>query len=538
MYHVKALPEPPLGRLDLYIADEEEFSPDKMRANIERLYMTVIVGVVGLWKHITRLRSWRERRRTTAFATVYFVAWAIDLLVPVIVASIMILIVYPPARTYYFPAAPIALIDSRTGRVKKPTAGVLGSDNSLTGAPEKHAGEAVEQEASNFVSGFTSIAISSAAGKHPQGDPGNVEEDASSLEDRTPDPTDLAVGIADAKDKSSGDQPNAVQDKTKEPMAAAMWSKTRPVMHVLGSISDGWERLGNALSPTPPFSQNTPRLKLAAVLTPIFLGSLFTTSYMFMKINSFLIGFGFFADPLIMRIASYLDKKFPHWQKLLELQNTLLNGVPTNAQLTITLLRIGEANNAPLPPPPSSGLPPPNTAHKTAGQGLDYLGKTFKERIILNLLIYSEDVSEEELAAAVHPDNTSGSIQSDVAKPKKRHGRHILAAIKGLTKSSVETILGTDRLKAAAGAEHAKNRLGVLKSGPGPLSGPIDFPARYRGEKGHAYITTTATSPALSWTTEKEDIDPVFSIAIMDIQVRQIMHRLSEDFFLLIISLY
>jgi len=46
MYHVKALPEPPLGGLDLNIADEEEFSPDKLRANIERLYMTVIVGLV------------------------------------------------------------------------------------------------------------------------------------------------------------------------------------------------------------------------------------------------------------------------------------------------------------------------------------------------------------------------------------------------------------------------------------------------------------------------------------------------------------
>jgi hypothetical protein len=95
-----------------------------------------------------------------------------------------------------------------------------------------------------------------------------------------------------------------------------------------------------------------------------------------------------------------------------------------------------------------------------------------------------------------------------------------MAAFKSATKGGVETILGTDRLKAAAGAEHAKNRLGVLKSGPDYPAGPIDFPCRYRGKKGHAYITATATSPALSWTTEKEDIDPVFSIAIADIQVR------------------
>ena len=70
MYHVKATPEQPLAGLDLIVAEEEEFSPDKFRANIERLYITVIVGLIGFGKHIARLRSWREPRRTVAFATV------------------------------------------------------------------------------------------------------------------------------------------------------------------------------------------------------------------------------------------------------------------------------------------------------------------------------------------------------------------------------------------------------------------------------------------------------------------------------------
>ena len=42
MYHVKEIPTAPAGGLDLNIADEEEFSPDKLRANIERLYMTIV----------------------------------------------------------------------------------------------------------------------------------------------------------------------------------------------------------------------------------------------------------------------------------------------------------------------------------------------------------------------------------------------------------------------------------------------------------------------------------------------------------------
>jgi len=374
MYHVKALPEPPLGGLDLNIADEEEFSPDKLRANIERLYMTVIVGLVGCWKHIARLRSWREQSRTIKFMTVYFTAWALGFLVPTIISFLIVLVVYPASRDYCFPLAPIALIDSSTGGIKKPTAGVLGSDNSLTGAPEKHQGEAVEQEAHNFVTGFTSIAISGAAGKNPQGDPHEQEEGASGLEAIAPDPTNMAINAADAKAKSSGDSPNALHDKTKEPMTAAIWSKTRPVMHAITDISDGWERFANALSPTPPFPQDGPRLKLAGVLVPILLASVFTNSYMFMKMNGLFLGFGFFGDPLIWRGLSYLNRKYPHWQKLLELRNSLLKGVPTNAQLTITLLRIGEVNKAPIPPPPSSSMPPADQAHEGAGQNLEHLG--------------------------------------------------------------------------------------------------------------------------------------------------------------------
>lgn len=120
MYHVKAIARAPPGGLDLNIADEEEFSPDKLRANIERLYMTVIVGVIGLWKHIARLRSWNEKKRTMAFGAVYFGAWWLDYLVQVMLGFLIVLIVWPAAREYCFPGAPIALIDGRTGGIKKP----------------------------------------------------------------------------------------------------------------------------------------------------------------------------------------------------------------------------------------------------------------------------------------------------------------------------------------------------------------------------------------------------------------------------------
>ena len=114
---------------------------------------------------------------------------------------------------------------------------MLGSHDSLTGAPEKHQGEAVEQEASNFVSGFAHIALSSATGKHEQGDPGGDP-----ISDSAPDPTRMAVEGAQAKDSAEGGSSPVHHDKTKQPMEEAMWTKMRPVMHLVGEISDGWER--------------------------------------------------------------------------------------------------------------------------------------------------------------------------------------------------------------------------------------------------------------------------------------------------------
>lgn len=75
MYRVKATTGPLPGGLDLNIVDEDDFSPDKLRSNIERLYMTVIIGLMGFGNHIARLRSWREPRRTMAFAAVRMEGW-------------------------------------------------------------------------------------------------------------------------------------------------------------------------------------------------------------------------------------------------------------------------------------------------------------------------------------------------------------------------------------------------------------------------------------------------------------------------------
>ena len=178
---------------------------------------------------------------------------------PTFFTTLIVLIVYPPSRPILFPPAPLALVNSSTGGVQSPKAGVLGSHDSATGAPEKHRGEAVEQEASNFVTGIGSIALSSATGKHDRDD---QPDDA--LSKSVPDPTQLASTGATAQASTGGGMPTsgevdrsttsdetavaAHHDKTKQPMEQAMWSKMRPTMHVLGDISDGWERFAKYVS--------------------------------------------------------------------------------------------------------------------------------------------------------------------------------------------------------------------------------------------------------------------------------------------------
>lgn len=522
MYHVKDYPHPLPNNLDLNIADEEDFSPDKLRANIERLYMTVGIGVMGAVKQIVRLRSWRETRRTACFCAAYSVAWLLDLIAPLFSLTIIVLIVYPPSRALLFPPAPLALVSSKTGGIQKPKAGVLGSHDSATGAPENHKGEAVEAEASNFVNSIASVAISSASGKHPQDD--ILSEEPGAPNDSVPDPTQIAVSAGSARTKAQGNK--VEHDKTKVPMEAAMWNKMRPLMHALADVADTWERFGNALEPTPPFPRDVYRLRLAALVVPLLAASIFTTNYMLVKGTTFAAGFGFFGDPVIMPAVKWLNTTFPHWQKLLEVRNTILKGVPTNAQLTITLLRVGEANKAPLPPPPSALSPPPDEPAELTDKHLVAAGGD-----------YPLNASEQEVREAIeHDPNVAHEVTgADVAASKqKAHGKkgaRILGAIKGSVKGVVETALGADHLKAAAGSVTAKQRLGVVPANPqAQLSGPVDFKCRFRGAKGHAYISTRATIPCVSFSVDRgiakatsldrseAELHPVWSIAVADIK--------------------
>ena len=403
----------------------------------------------------------------------------------------------------------------------------MGSLDSATGAPEHHKGEAIEAEASNFVTGIASIALSSATGKHPQSEPPSGEGVAA---DAVPDPSAIALGAANAKNKAAGGNPTEKHDKTKAPMTEAMWTKMRPIMHGLAEVSDTWERIANALSPTLPFPREVYKLRLAAFLVPVLAASIFTTSYMFLKGATFGLGFAFFGDPVISRGIAWLNRTFPRWQKLLELRNTLLKGVPTNAQLTITLLRLGEANRAPLPPPPRVDHPPPD---RPADVTDDHLRAAAGDRPL--------DASPAELRAAMAHDPAAAErahVGEDIAAAKAaKHGKkgsRVLGFLRGTTKAAVETAIGADIVRAKAGSSPAKMRLGVVpRAGDDLVSGaPSKFKCRFHGNKGHVYVSASAaeedSAPTLAFSTDaslakvgsanRDDLHPAWEVPVAQIR--------------------
>jgi len=111
----------------------------------------------------------------------------------------------------------------------------------MTGAVESQPGEAVEQEAHNFVTGFGAIAISSAAGKP------HKDAEQSDSKGNMPDALAPALKAADAKDSSEGTD-TASKKTTKKPVEEAMWEHARPFMQYVGTVADIWERFAKYVS--------------------------------------------------------------------------------------------------------------------------------------------------------------------------------------------------------------------------------------------------------------------------------------------------
>lgn len=159
--------------------------------------------------------------------------------------------------------------------------------------------------------------------------------------------------------------------------------------------------------------------------------------------------------------------------------------MPTNNQLALTLLRIGEAYKTPLPPVPTSESDDPYQKESIDVDGIPL------------------DATREEKLHAISPEPVPQETPlKDDEGPKHKHLSKFLRVFKGQTKAVVESKLAVDHVRAAAGSEKAKGHLGVLPKQKNLVyAGPSEFKARYSGKPGWLYITES-DGPLLVFTRE------------------------------------
>lgn len=114
--------------------------------------------------------------------------------------------------------------------------------DSLTGAAEAHKGEAVENEASNFVNGLAGAVMATSIGKVNE----STEEETgkkTKLDSALPDPTAIAMSGGEALKRTAGKLPSEDHNKAKDPVVDAIWKGMRPLMHGLEDFCDNYERV-------------------------------------------------------------------------------------------------------------------------------------------------------------------------------------------------------------------------------------------------------------------------------------------------------
>jgi hypothetical protein len=156
-----------------------------------------------------------------------------------------------------------------------------------------------------------------------------------------------------AKDQKAAEKAAALEAKRKRDALVAKMAKGTET--TLGSVADFVEILQNTMSPPAPYPETYARFKFSAVafLVPV-LALHFIPARMFGRAASFGLGFALWGRPLAIKAFRLIPRMMPNLSMLLDPRNNLLSGAPTNAQLTLFLLRAAEDIGDPLPPPPTA----------------------------------------------------------------------------------------------------------------------------------------------------------------------------------------
>ncbi|KAL3462093.1 hypothetical protein BJX64DRAFT_288634 [Aspergillus heterothallicus] len=429
--HVETVPESQSQspgceeELDLNRVADEQFPPEKLQRTVERFYASVVAPARKLCRHVNKLRSWDDPMRTGAFCAVYVGAWLSDRLILVLTIGLLAMVFRPDVRVILFPPLP------------KSSSGRKSDSGAKTEVKEDYAESTFSLETTTEVA---------------ETDPADTTADILTADTLDP---EVATILTE----------NALGVKPKKKVHPAL----NRTMGTLSDITDICERVSNLLSPIPPFDPIIPRLRLGAILLSICIVSSFCSSYMLVKSCELLVGLALFGEPLFIQGMEFLHLNVPKWKEYLDVEKTLLCNIPTNAQLTLTLLRLAESTCTPLqtpshallrrenqalllwqkiqklrakappPPPPLPPLPPPLPPRD------------------------SLDSPAPSTPSPPTPQNTE--IATDPSPPRKLHS--FLRFARRATRTAVKGHIALDRALATTASGYARGFLGVLDEASG-----------------------------------------------------------------------
>lgn len=162
-----------------------------------------------------------------------------------------------------------------------------------------------------------------------------------------------------------------------------------------------------------------------------------------------------------------------------------MSGVPTNAQLTLTLLRIGEINSSPLPPAPTS----------------DENGPAWPIRRKKSQAASSTDLTAQ--GSTVDRQSPNPDVSIPETKPRKRFVFKLLKFFRRTIATAIKGHIAFDRAMAIAGSAHTQNLISMLQNRhfSGTPFGPLKFDAKFERKRGAVVIDSSKEPPVLYFTT-------------------------------------
>lgn len=251
----------------------------------------------------------------------------------------------------------------------------------------------------------------------------------------------------------------------------------------------------STVSPPAPYPETYARFKLSAVafLVPV-LALHFIPARTFGRAASFGLGFAMWGRPLAIKAFRLIPRMVPNLKVLFDPRNSILSGVPTNAQLMLFLFRAAEDTGDPLPPPPS-------------GPGND---------------------SQTKALSDTHPSEQPGDEDMELARKKEADGKTVEAArhrTRAKAKRGVTTVFRKFGKKVAAfrgdvavdGKEKpvaGQFKTGLLHRKFG--TSPDAYACKLNNKPGHllvdgeagrvAWVALTETAPSEDHVWDADDI--------------------------------